>query len=73
MSSAQKAEFKARHAQMLEWRKKDLKEAVAAGKITQKDADERLARMQEMFKNMQDGKMQMHDDKGHGSAHNKHK
>lgn len=71
MTSTQKAEVKARHAQMLEWHKKDLKEAVTAGKLTQQEADARLAGMQSMFKNMQDGKMKMHG--AEMGQHDKHK
>lgn len=60
MTDAQKAEFKARHDQMAQWHKKDLQAAVDAGRITQKDADERIARMNARFKDMQDGKTGMH-------------
>ena len=59
MTDAQKAEFNARHEQRMEWHKKDLQLAVDAGKITQKEADERIARMQSRYKDMQDGKMGM--------------
>lgn len=59
MTDAQKAEVKARYEQRMEWHKKDLQLAVDAGKITQKEADERIARMQSRYKDMQDGKMGM--------------
>lgn len=55
MTSAQKAEIEARHEQMLAWHKKDLQAAVAAGKITQQEADARIERIHTMFVNMQKG------------------
>ena len=71
MTDAQKADFKARHEQRLEWHKKDLQAAVEAGKLTQSEADARIERMQARFKDMQDGNWGMHNRHNYkGDRHN---
>lgn len=74
MTDAQKADYKMRHEQMMEWHKKDLQAAVAAGKITQSQADERINRMHTRYQDMQNGKVGMHNGYGNhkykGDRHN---
>ena len=72
MTDAQKADFKARHEQMMAWHKKDLQAAVAAGNLTQKQADERIERMNARFKDMENGQIGMHNGYGHSSKKGDH-
>lgn len=58
MTDAQKAEFKSRHEQRVKWHKQDLQAKVEAGKMTQAQADEHIARMEKNFQDRMDGKFE---------------